>query len=307
MNKKHLVIGDFILDRFIYGDTLRVSAEAPTLVLDVTKKLDSYGGAYNVVAHLCSLGDNCTFVTVVGDDYLGITKDFEDNFSENCESHFVYEINRKTSLKTRLISNYKNSHLLRYDNESLHTINTFSAEKIIDYVKSNIQKYDTIILIDYKKGIFDNYLTSNIISIANKNEKPILVDTKRDDLSMFSNVSIIKPNKYEFTKIQLRYAPDLSVEDACKKISSIFNIQSIVITDGENGIFLYDKERKIKHINGNKVQTIELSGAGDSVLATIGYCISRKIETYNAVLAANKVASKLVSLGVKYRAKIEDL
>lgn len=303
----HLIVGDFILDRFIYGDTLRVSAEAPTLVLDVTKKIDSFGGAYNVVAHLCSLGDNCTFVTVVGEDYVSIKKDFDDSFLQNCNSHFITDAERKTSLKTRLISNYKNSHLLRYDNESLHDISISIANSIVSYIENNISKYDTVILIDYKKGIITNSLASKIIEVANKYNKFILVDTKRDDLSIFKGATVIKPNKYEFTKIQLRYAPDLSIEEACKKITNIFNIKNIVITDGENGIYLYDDYKQLSHINGNKVQTTELSGAGDSVLATIGYCISRKYSIIDAVVSANKVASKLVSLGVKYRARIEDL
>ncbi len=118
MKKRHLIVGELILDRFLYGKTERISAEAPTLVMDVDYKVDSFGGAYNVAAHLCSLGDECHFVTVVGPDYDDLKSRFNDDFHPKCTQKLFIDKNRRTSIKTRLISTYKHTHLLRYDSET---------------------------------------------------------------------------------------------------------------------------------------------------------------------------------------------
>jgi D-beta-D-heptose 7-phosphate kinase/D-beta-D-heptose 1-phosphate adenosyltransferase len=307
MNNKHLIIGDLILDRFIYGETTRVSVEAPTLVLDVTNEIDSYGGAYNVAAHMCSLGHLCDFITVTGSDFTDISKNFKDYISPNCELTNITDSSRKTSLKTRLISNYKKTHLLRYDNETLSDISLSAENYIIKSVEDKIFECDDVLIIDYRKGLITKSLARRIIDIANKHNKPIYVDTKRDDLSLFSNATLIKPNKFEFSKIQLRYAPDLTMENACIEITNKFNIQKLVITAGEEGLYIFSKGEKLIHIEAEKVNATELSGAGDSVLATISYCISKGFNFNDAASAANRVAAKLVQLGVKYRARQEDL
>jgi len=304
--KKHLVIGDLILDRFIYGHANRISAEAPTLVLDVDKEIDMLGGAYNVAAHIAHLGHQCNFASVVGKDFEDIYPTFNDKFHPNTSLLLLAELERHTSVKTRLISEYKNTHLLRFDYETVKDISENNQQSIVQFL-NNPEEFDAILLIDYKKGVITKNLAEKVIEIANSKSIPVFVDTKRDDLSWFRNATIIKPNKYEFEKIRLRYAPDCSMEDACGVICEKLNISNIVITAGNEGIFAYNIQNKLVHYKAEKVEAKELSGAGDSVLAVLSYCLSEGYSFESAVVFANKLAAKFVSSGIQYRAKKEDL
>jgi len=307
MNKHHLVIGDLILDRFIYGNANRISAEAPTLVLDVEEEIDMLGGAYNVAAHISNLNHMCHFLTVTGKDFEYKIENFKDKFNPNSICYVLAEENRSTTVKTRLISKYKNTHLLRYDEETLRDISDLNKISLLSHIEKNINTIDDILMIDYKKGVITKDLAQVIIGLANSHNVPVYVDTKKDDLSSFSGCNIIKPNKYEFEKIRLRYAPDYSMEDACKIICEKLKIQRIVITAGNEGIYAYDSAEGLIHSKAEQVEVKELSGAGDSVLAVLSYCFSEGYSFTDSVNCANKLAAKFVSSGIQYRAKKEDL
>jgi D-beta-D-heptose 7-phosphate kinase/D-beta-D-heptose 1-phosphate adenosyltransferase len=306
MNKNHLVIGDLIFDKFIYGNANRISAEAPTLVLDVEKEIHVIGGAYNVAAHLSSLGHGCIFVSAAGHDFDKVLFGFQDKFDKNILRNIIPEDDRVTSVKTRLISEYKNTHLLRYDNETTKDISEETENLIISYVE-NKEHIDDILLIDYKKGVITKNVATKIIDIATKRNIPVYVDTKKDDLHIFKGCTVIKPNKFEFEKIRLRYAPDSNMEDACKIICDTLNIHQIVITAGSEGIYAYNNDDKLTRSAAELVEVKELSGAGDSVLAVLSYCVSEGHTFVNSIKRANRLAAKFVSSGIQYRAKKEDL
>jgi D-beta-D-heptose 7-phosphate kinase/D-beta-D-heptose 1-phosphate adenosyltransferase len=253
------------------------------------------------------LGHNVNFISVVGPDYNSVLSSFTDTFHRNSNCVIRIENNRKTTVKTRLISKYKNAHLLRYDNESTHPIQETTENDIIEYVKYNISLFKNILLIDYKKGVITKNISEAIISIANEHNIPVLVDTKRDDISIFSGATVIKPNKYEFEKIRLRYSPDSSMEDACKIICNKLSIHQLVITAGSEGIYTYDNDNGLTHSAALNVEVKELSGAGDSVLAVLSYCFSEGYSFANSIKCANRLAAKFVSSGIQYRAKKEDL
>jgi D-beta-D-heptose 7-phosphate kinase/D-beta-D-heptose 1-phosphate adenosyltransferase len=265
------------------------------------------GGAYNVAAHISNLNHMCHFLTVTGKDFEYKIENFKDKFNPNSICYVLAEENRSTTVKTRLISKYKNTHLLRYDEETLRDISDLNKISLLSYIESNIHTIDDILMIDYKKGVITKDLAQLIIGLANSHNVPVYVDTKKDDLSSFSGCSIIKPNKYEFEKIRLRYAPDYSMEDACKIICEKLKIQRIVITAGNEGIYAYDSVEGLLHSKAEQVEVKELSGAGDSVLAVLSYCFSEGYSFADSVNCANKLAAKFVSSGIQYRAKKEDL
>lgn len=308
MSKHHTVIGDLILDRFIYGSATRISAEAPTLVLDAHNRIEMLGGAYNVVAHLCSLDHKAIFISVASKDFKKILEDFQDKIHHNTEVFIYSEENRKTTIKTRLISEYKNSHLLRVDEETTDPIRQVTENAL--YYAMNDYALDItkdIILVDYKKGVITEKLASLIIRKANDKNIPVYVDTKRDNLDCFAGSSIIKPNKYEFEKIRLRYAPHKNMEEACFNICKKLNIQKLVITAGNEGIYAFDKTAGLIHCHAEKVEVKELSGAGDSVLAVLSYCLSEGYTFEQSVKLANRLAAKFISSGIQYRVKKNDL
>lgn len=306
MNKNHVVIGDLIFDKFIYGNANRISAEAPTLVLDVDREIHMIGGAYNVAAHIASLEHGCSFLSTAGEDFNNVMQVFNDSFREDVKGNIYMEPNRLTSVKTRLISEYKNAHLLRYDVETIKDILPETVDSIMTHLQS-MNNIEDILLIDYKKGVISKDLATSVIAFANARGIPVYVDTKKDDLQMFAGCKVIKPNKYEFEKIRLRYAPDSNMKDACKIICDTLRIHQIVITAGSEGIYAYDNDNGLIHSEAQIVEVKELSGAGDSVLAVLSYCFSEGYSFADSINYANKLAAKFVSSGIQYRAKKEDL
>jgi rfaE bifunctional protein kinase chain/domain len=305
--KKHIIIGDLILDRFIYGHVNRISPEAPSLVLDTDYELDIFGGSSNLAAHLCSLGHKCDLISAVGPDFPSILSSFNASFPENCTTHFFNEHDRITSVKTRLVSIYKLSHLLRYDRETTHDINKITEDSIFLKVSSLIENSDTILLIDYKKGVITPRLAKLIINLAKKFNKPVFVDTKCDDLNKFRGSSLIKPNKHEFKKILLRHAANIPMPDACYMLLKKLKIGCIVNTAGEDGLYAYTSNGNSIHVYGEKVEIKELSGAGDSVLAVLSYCFAAGYNFTDSLAYANRIAGFFVSRGAGYTAKIEHM
>lgn len=306
-NKTHIIIGDLILDRFIYGHVNRISPEAPSLVLDMDYDLDLFGGANNVAAHLCSLGHTCHLISSVGGDFKSISSSFNATFPDKCTTHFFAEHDRVTSIKTRLVSIYKFSHLLRFDKESTRDINRETEDAIYSQVSTLIKDADTILLIDYKKGVITHRLAKNIIRLARIFGKPVFIDTKRHDLNRFKGSSLIKPNKREFEKILLRHAARTPMPEASFKLIRKLNISCIVNTAGEDGLYAYTHNGDIYHVVGEKVEVKELSGAGDSVLAVLSYCFAEQITFPEALECANKIAAQFVSQGAGYTAQFAHL
>ncbi len=305
--KRHIIVGDLILDRFVYGHVNRISPEAPTLVLDTDHELDIFGGSSNVAAHLCSLGHTCDLISVVGPDFQTVSSSFNASFSDNCDVHLFTEQDRLTSIKTRLVSIYKLSHLLRYDRESTHDIQKNTEDSIFLKIKSLIENADTILLIDYKKGVITPRISKLIIKLARKYKKPVFVDTKCDDLNKFRGASLIKPNKHEFKKILLRHASSIPMPHASHILLKKLDISCIVNTAGEDGIYAYTSNGNNFHVIAERVEVKELSGAGDSVLAVLSFCFAAGFNFTDSLYCANRIAGCFVSRGAGYTAQFEHM
>ena len=305
-NPLHIIVGDLILDRFVYGETNRIAAEAPILVLDVTSEEEVLGGAYNVAANLCSLGHMCLFLSVVGADFRTIEDNPYIGFHALCQTK-LYSEQRLTSKKTRLIANYKRSYLLRVDREERIPIERASEDKIISDVKSCIFSVESLIIVDYKKGVITERLSKELISIAKKHSVPVFVDTKSDRLDQFKGAFLIKPNSYEFEKIRLRYAPNQSFESACRSTLQQIDLACLVITQGDSGMSLFTDAHGLEEFPAVPVDNPELSGAGDCALAAIIYCLASGKELREACIKANFAAGRMVAKGPRYRLLPSDL
>ena len=302
---KFIVVGDLILDRFIYGDINRISPEAPVPVLDVKNSINSPGGAYNVHAHIHNLGCDSTFISVVGDDFNKMSDDFFPT-GINKNVFLINEKNRTTSLKTRLIAIYNHNHQIRFDAEATDDIKAQSENMIIERVKSIITKDSFLILNDYKKGVITTNLSEKLIKIANSIGAKSFVDSKRDDVSRFKNSFMLKPNKYEFQQIKLRFNLSDDFEKSCYELLDLLNIQNLVVTMGDNGIYSFTKGSKPYFCPSKKITVKELSGAGDSVLAAISVAISKGHDISKSIKIANNIAAKFISTGIEYRANLND-
>jgi len=303
-----IVVGDIILDRFIYGDATRISPEAPALVLDVKEEVHSVGGAFNSFSHISSLGGDVKLISVIGNDIKRYKDDFPD-FEAAKEKLILFEdSSRFTSIKTRLVSFYKLSYLARFDKETINDIGDDISAKILNAVSEQVRRNSSLLIIDYKKGVVTPQLSRELINICRQKRVKVLVDSKRNNIEHFSGAYLFKPNKAELKEIKLRY--QLSQYDdieACKILLEKFDLENIVLTLGAGGMLAITRGGKVFSVPGHKVMIKELSGAGDSVLSVLATLIGEGKTLKVALEAANNIAASFISSGVTYRAKREDL
>jgi len=303
-----IVVGDIILDRFIYGDAVRISPEAPALVLDVKEEIHSVGGAFNSFSHLSSLGGKVKLITVTGGDISKHKDDFTEFEAYKDDLVLLKDPSRITSIKTRLVAYYKLSYLSRFDKEMTNAISDEFADRILASVAEHLNKYSSLLIIDYKKGVITPRLAQELIKICRQRQVKVYVDTKKDNIEDFAGAYLIKPNKIEFREIKLRYQlSEYDDMEACKILLERFDLSNIVLTLGPKGMLAITREGHVISVPGHDVTIKELSGAGDSVLSVLATLISDQYPLDEALKAANNVAARFISSGVSYRAKREDL
>ena len=292
-NKKPniLVIGDLMIDHYLWGKCERISPEAPVQIVNIQKETSALGGAGNVINNLKTLGSNVDVISVIGnDDVANELKTLLSKIKVNSEM-LIVEKNRKTSKKSRLIASQQQ--VLRYDKESIEDITTNSEKKIIEIFLENINKYDAIILSDYGKGILTVSLTKDIIFTANKYNKKVFVDPKGKDYFKYKGAYTLTPNKkeaIEATNIDIK--DEDSLFEAITKLKNDYNLEVSIITLSEQGIAIFDKELDIQPTVSREVY--DVTGAGDTVIASIAFAVTNGLNIQDAVKFANLAAGVVV-------------
>jgi len=283
------VIGDFMIDHYLWGKSDRISPEAPVPVVEVIKEEDRLGGAGNVVNNLLALGSEVLVSTVIGknsDRLLELLKEK----GIDIDGIFIDE-SRETIIKSRVIAS--NHQVIRYDKEIKTPISSEFEEKIFEYLKENIDKIDLILLSDYEKGVLSKSLTQKIIKLANRNNKKLIIDPKKD-FSKYVNAWMIKPNKKELsvaTGMEIKNEEDLI--KAGWKVKKDLNLKYLLVTLSEEGMALFgDEYVKIPTI---AKEVYDVTGAGDTVLASLGYYLSKSEDMTEAMHFANAAAAVVVS------------
>ena len=283
-----LVIGDFMIDHYLWGKSDRISPEAPVPVVEVIKEEDRLGGAGNVVNNLLSLGSEVMISTVLGDESDRMLKLLN---AKNIDTSGVFiDKNRKTIIKSRIIAS--NHQVIRYDKESKNSISKKYEEKILSFVKENIDKVDMILLSDYEKGVLTPTLTQNIIDLANSKNKKLIIDPK-NNFYKYQNAYMIKPNKKELsvaTKIEINTKEDLL--KAGWALKEELNLEYLLVTLSEDGMALFGKE--FIQIPTLAREVYDVTGAGDTVLASLGYFLSKNDDLREAMHFANAAAAVVV-------------
>jgi len=294
-----LVIGDLMVDHYLWGTCDRISPEAPVQIIDVQNETKVLGGAGNVISNLLSLGADVGVLSVVGDDPVAEEVKYLIDATD-AKSFLVLQKGRKTSKKSRIMAS--KSQVVRYDHESKNNISFDSTDKLYAKLQQIINGYDLILLSDYGKGVLTNDLTQRIIKIANSHNKKVIVDPKGTNYAKYSGAYFLTPNKKEAeVATGIKIDSDDSLKDALKELKKIANLQMSVITLSEQGIAVLDNnEVTVKPTVAREVY--DVTGAGDTVLASLGYALSL-IDDINAALefanlAAGVVVGKLGSATV---------
>lgn len=288
-----LVVGDLMLDSYMWGGADRISPEAPVPVVAVTKESKSLGGAGNVVANLTSLGANVWVSSILGlDDAAKIIKSEFERLGADVSGIFEDET-RTTSLKTRVMAG---SHqIVRFDKESKDEIKSGNEEKIFSFAATNIKNFDAILLSDYKKGVITDILAQKLITLSNENNIPVLADPKGTDYSKYKNATLLTPNKKEAkeaTKIEIK--DDESLKAAGLKLKRELNLKYSVITLSEDGIGIFDENETIK-LPTLAQEVFDVTGAGDTVLSALGIALALGADIVEAAKFANKAAAVVVA------------
>jgi D-beta-D-heptose 7-phosphate kinase/D-beta-D-heptose 1-phosphate adenosyltransferase len=288
---KILVIGDLMIDHYIMGDCSRISPEAPVQVVNVKDEKSVLGGAGNVVNNILSLGGSADILSVVGD--CTNTLHLQQLLAENniSDEFLIVERGRISSKKTRIIASKQQ--VVRYDSESVADISSANEKALFELFTKIIANYKVVILSDYGKGVLTDTLTHRIITLATKHNIKVLVDPKGDDYAKYSGAYLLTPNKSEAEKaLQLTISAE-NVELAAKKLKDDYNLTHSLITLSEGGIAVFDKRLRIHPTKAREV--FDVSGAGDSVIASLAIKLCENDDIDKAIKFANLVAGVVVA------------
>jgi len=288
---KILVIGDLMIDQYLWGDSERISPEAPVQIIDVDKVSNILGGAGNVINNLKTLGAEVEVISVIGNcENSVILKELLSNIDVDSD-YLIEEANRTTSKKSRIIASQQQ--VLRYDQESSTEISNSSEQRILKILERNIGKYDVILFSDYGKGIFTSNLTKDLIKTAKKFDKKVLVDPKGFDYSKYKGAYLLTPNLKEASDAtEINITDKQSLINAISKLKKKCDLHVSLITLSEKGIALFADELKIFPTTSKEV--FDVTGAGDTVLASLGFSLACELNIEQAVEFANLAAGVVV-------------
>jgi len=291
--KKILVVGDFMMDRFIWGKVSRISPEAPVPVVVVDHEDFRLGGAANVVNNIHYLGGKVILCGVVGDDEMGqrIMNELAEKEIET-EGIFV-EAGRQTTVKTRIFANQQQ--VVRIDREKTDHMKGSTSRSVSKYLFKKIEDSDGIILSDYGKGLLNRKLIRAIIRKARESRRLVMVDPKFKDYSVYRGATVITPNTKEASEASgIPITDELSLERAGGKLLKRLRCNALVITRGEEGMAIFESHQEPHFVGTVAKEVFDVTGAGDTVIGTMALALAAGANIKRAAELANYAAGIVV-------------
>jgi D-glycero-beta-D-manno-heptose-7-phosphate kinase len=290
---KILVIGDVMMDRFIWGKVSRISPEAPVPVVLVEKETFLFGGAANVVNNIHSLGGKASLCGVVGDDDTG-QKIVKDLAEKGIRTHGVFvEPGRQTTVKTRIIAHQQQ--VVRIDRETADSPSVSTFRKLLRFLRENIGSFDGIILSDYGKGLLTGGLIRTAIRRAKAVNKFVMVDPKLKNFFSYRGATVVTPNTAEASAASGISITDLaSLKKAGKMLLGRLSCDVLIITRGEEGMAVFEPDRAPILVPTVAKEVYDVTGAGDTVIGTMALALAAGVAAGNAAKLANHAAGVVV-------------
>lgn len=301
-----LVIGDVMLDRYWWGSVSRISPEAPVPVVKMDRMTLTAGGAANVAANVAGLSAKPLLVGLIGDDAEAA------NFPEvlrssNVSSEDLITIkDRPTTVKTRIIAHHQQ--IARIDQETDSALSSADETKVIDKISALIDRVDAVIVSDYAKGLLSDTVVKAIIDLSSNNNKPVLVDPKGKDYSKYQGASLLTPNRREAADAcGLEENTQQMVDIAGRKLLGDLQLGGVLITQGEDGMTLFQNEKETLHLDTRARDVYDVTGAGDTVIASLAVAIGSGADLETAAHLANIAAGIVVEQVGTTAIKIDEL
>jgi len=303
-----LVVGDLILDEYIWGSVERISPEAPVPIVWADKKSYTPGGAANVANNISAFNAGVCVVGVIGEDRNKDILLSELKKRKISLGGIFVEPKRYTTVKTRILAGHQQ--VVRVDWEHTHSLSQKLNQKILNFIQKNINRFDAIIIEDYGKGVVNERLLEELIMLAHSHKKIITVDPKEEHFQYYHGVTSITPNRRELenairnlkikdTTNRFKLNSDTLFTDkdinlAASEIIKYLDLESLLVTLGEQGMQLFDKSGRITHIPTVAQEVFDVSGAGDTVVATFTLGLASGASKLQAAHIANFAAGIVV-------------
>jgi len=288
-----VVVGDVMLDQFVTGSVERISPEAPVPVMSRSKTRDMPGGAANVARNLCHLGAQVTLIGVTGRDAAADILHQTITAEPGIRFHAIADPRRPTTLKTRFIA--AGQQILRVDDEDPSPIPAASATRILHAAEKALTKADVLILSDYNKGIITREMAALLIQLARKAGIPVLADPKKNDAGIFAGVTIITPNLGELRQMTGHALKSIdTIAAAAGELAGSHGIDHVLTTLGPEGMMLAGASAEPQLISSAARSVFDVSGAGDTVIATLSAALAARADAADAMRLANTAAGIVV-------------
>jgi rfaE bifunctional protein kinase chain/domain len=291
-----LVIGDIIMDEYIWGDVSRISPEAPVPVVEIKQETKMLGGAANVIHNMATLGAKPILCGVIGED---VTGEIILNNIQQMDLRIdgiVSEQDRPTSVKTRVVA--RNQQVVRFDRESCKNIRPESIQKILNFIGKNLSNLDAIVVSDYGKGVISAPLMKELRELVRSvpdGSVILAVDPKTGNFEYYHGVDVITPNHHEAGAFcQLKILDEETLNRAGKKILSDLACRSVLITQGRDGMTLFESSGETTHIPTVAKKVFDVTGAGDTVIGTFSLGLASGLELKSAAVLSNFAAGIVV-------------
>jgi D-beta-D-heptose 7-phosphate kinase/D-beta-D-heptose 1-phosphate adenosyltransferase len=293
-DRKLIVLGDLMLDEFIWGEVRRISPEAPVPVVEVKRESWHLGGAGNVVSNLIELGAKALPIGVIGDDETGrlMARKFAERGAYT--SGLIVDDYRPTTRKTRIVAH--SQQMVRADRENRSPISAEIEDKVIAAFSAALTEAEAVIVSDYDKGLLTQRVLEEVISATHKAGKIVCLDPKIKNFLNYKKVDVITPNQPEAERASgIEIVDDASLIAAAHRIRELLDCVNVLITRGEHGMSLLDAEDKLTHIPTVAREVYDVTGAGDTVIATLTLAMAAGAEVADAAVIANHAAGVVVA------------
>ncbi len=290
-----LVVGDLILDHYVMGRVSRISPEAPVPVVHVESESLRLGGAANVFNNILALGGKADLCGVIGSDESGRLLMKELGNKRSSRGGVVIDHDRPTTRKSRVIAH--NQQIVRYDIEGRSELKVALRQKLLRYVESRMRELSCIVVSDYAKGVVSSALMSDLIRLAALGKVPVIVDPKVEHFSYYKGVTVLTPNHLEAAQASgLHGDGDQTIDEAGAMIRQRLGCQSVLITRGEKGMSLYERNGASWHLPTKARQVYDVTGAGDTVIGTLALALAAGASIKTGAVMANYAAGIVVGM-----------